>query len=491
MEPHADPVAPVPIELPRVGHAQRARRLARTMALASRRLAPLAGSVLDGDGRERRFAASCRALFEDLGTTYVKFGQFIASAPAVVGEAMAAEFRACLDSGPAVPFAAVRAAVVEAAGGDIGRAYAQIEERPIAAASVAVVHRARLHDGREVAVKVLRPGVERLVAADLSTMEPLARFIASCGFDQGFNIVGLVVGLRAQIAEELDLRNEARTMDRFRALFAALGLDRLVVPHVHHELTSRRVLVMDYVDGVAIDDLSRIDRIGVDPRPLVRDLLRAWVLSALRTGAFHADIHAGNMLVLPDGRLAVLDWGILARLDDATRALVRRLCEVSIGIESAWDELIATYIAVSGHGLAALGLSEEQIARFIRGALEPVLTQPMGEVSMASLLASGDDVVRLATGEAPRRRTLIEKARAMRAAGRAYREDARAGAFEAPVMRASFLASKQLVYLERYGRMYLPHETLLGDEDFLRRALAEPDGPSPDMHEANTQAAGG
>ena len=114
-------------------------------------------------------------------------------------------------------------------------------------------------------------------------------------------MVGLVVGLRAQIAEELDLRNEARTMDTFRALFEALGLDRLVVPQVHHELTGRRVLVMDYIDGVAVDDFARAEAMGVDPRPLVRDLLKAWVLSALRAGAFHADIHAGNMLVYVTG----------------------------------------------------------------------------------------------------------------------------------------------------------------------------------------------
>jgi predicted unusual protein kinase regulating ubiquinone biosynthesis (AarF/ABC1/UbiB family) len=199
------------------------------------------------------------------------------------------------------------------------------------------------------------------------------------------------------------------------------------------------------------------------------------VLSALRAGAFHADIHAGNLLVLRDGRLGMLDWGIVARLDDQTIRLFRGLVEASIGMEEAWHDIAGHYITVQGPALRTLGLSDAQIARFVRATMEPVLTKPLNEVSMASLFMNADDVIRNATGEEPPKRGLRDRLRMMRAAGRAYRESERSGAFTNPVMQTSFLAGKQLVYLERYGRMYMPDESILGDHDFLRRALAESD----------------
>jgi predicted unusual protein kinase regulating ubiquinone biosynthesis (AarF/ABC1/UbiB family) len=252
----------------------------------------------------------------------------------------------------------------------------------------------------------------------------------------------------------------------------------LVVPLVHDELTSRRVLTMEYLDGAPIDDLARTAEFGVDPAPLVRELLRAWVLSALRAGAFHADIHAGNLHVLRDGRLGMLDWGIVAQLDAQTTRLFRGLVEASLGMDSAWDGIAEHYITVQGPALRTLGLTDPQIARFVRATMEPVLTKPLSEVSMASLFMNADDVVRNATGEEPVKRGIGDRLRFMRAAARAYRESERNGAFTNPVMQTSFLAGKQLVYLERYGRMYMPDESILGDHDFLHRALAESQAPA-------------
>jgi hypothetical protein len=197
------------------------------------------------------------------------------------------------------------------------------------------------------------------------------------------------------------------------------------------------------------------------------------VLSALRAGAFHADIHAGNLLVLRDGRLGMLDWGIVAQLDEQTMRLFRGLVEASLGMEEAWDGITEHYLRVQGPSLRVLGLTDEQIVRFVRATMEPVLTKPLNEVSMASLFMNADDVVRNATGEEPIKRGLRGRLRFMRAAARAYQESSRNGAFTNPVMQTSFLAGKQLVYLERYGRMYMPEESILGDHEFLRRALAE------------------
>jgi predicted unusual protein kinase regulating ubiquinone biosynthesis (AarF/ABC1/UbiB family) len=464
-------IAPEPIDLPRPGFARGLRRMARIAALGTRHMPPVVARKLVR--REGNPARAGRLVFQGLGATYVKFGQFVASAPSLVGEKTAQEFRGCLDSGPAVPFDQVRRAVEAEIGRPITDAFTRFDREPMASASIAVVHRAQLRDGTDVAVKVLRPGIEQMVATDLAMLERTARFMAARGIDQAYNLVALVVGLKMQIAEELDLRNEARTMDTFRALFREFGLSLLVVPQVHRDLSGRRVLAMDLLDGTPLDDLPSAQRAGVDPAPLVRELLRAWVLTALRANAFHADIHAGNLLLLRDGRLGMLDWGIIAQLDEDSRLMFRRLCEATTGDEGAWDDIGAMVIKNSGPSLQAMGLTDEQIHRFAREMFEPALTKPLSEVSMASLMMNGDDVVRMATGAAPSRKTWRDRRNLMREAAKAYRAAAAAGTFELPTMRMGFLSMKQLVYLERYGRMYIPEEALLGDPAFVRAALAD------------------
>jgi predicted unusual protein kinase regulating ubiquinone biosynthesis (AarF/ABC1/UbiB family) len=444
-------------------------------ALGVRYFAPVPLGRLSG--RTGNGATAARKLFERQGATFVKFGQFVASAPGIVGESLAEEFRTCLDAGPEVPFRQVRLAVEAELGRPLEDAFATFEEEPLAAASIAVVHAATLPTGEAVAVKVLRPEIERTVATDLAMLEGFVRFLAARGVDQAYNLVGLVVGLRMQIAEELDLRNEARTMDVFRDLYEEFGLKLLVVPRVHHSLTSRRIVTMELLDGAPLDDLAHARALGVDPAPLVRELLQAWVLTGLRIGAFHADIHAGNLLLLRDGRLGMVDWGITAQMEEDSRRVFRGLCEAAVGVEEAWDDVARLMIDVNGPGLYALGLNDGQIRDFVRATFEPVLTQPLRDVSMAELMMNGDDVVRKATGEQPPRRSLRERLRVMQDAGRAYRSAAANGAFENPTSRIGMLSIKQLVYLERYGRMYIPDEALLGDTEFVRRALD--DTPMP------------
>ncbi|MEX1252806.1 MAG: AarF/UbiB family protein [Dehalococcoidia bacterium] len=467
-----------PAPLPSASKVAGTRRLLRVWALGARHMTPaVLGRVAR---RNTNPARAARSVFERLGATYVKFGQFVASAPGIVGESVAEEFRDCLDAGPSVPFKQVRDTIESELERPLEDTFATFSETPLAAASIAVVHSATLQDGTPVAVKVLRPGIEQTVATDLAMMEWFSRFMAARGVDQAYNMVGLMVGLRAQIAEELNLRNEARSMDVFRGLYEQYGLSLLVIPRVHHELTARRVVTMELLDGAPIDDLAHAQSAGIDPTRLVRELLKAWVLTGLRVGAFHADIHAGNLLLLRDGRLGMIDWGIVARMDDDSRRIFRRLCQASLGMEWAWKDIGEMMIETNGVGLRALGLTDDQIHHFARETFEPVLTKPLSEVSMGELLMNGDDVIRKATGEAPPRRSLMDRWRVMRAAGKAYQGAVVAGAFENPTMRMGFLSMKQLVYLERYGRMYIPEESLLGDGDFVSRALEDSAEPAVD-----------
>jgi len=470
---HVEYEPPLPVRLPSPGRGTSARRFLRSAVTVARYTGPEAVRFVAG--RRNGYNPVARALrlaSGDLGATYVKFGQFVGSAPDIVGQSIAAEFRSCLDTGPAIRFADVRRIIEEDLGRPLREIYASFDEQPIAAASIAAVHRARLHTGEDVAVKVLRPGVELTVATDLGVMTLPVRIAAEQGLDRAMDLLGFLVGLREQVAEELDLRNEARSMGAFRTVLSELRLDLLVVPLVHDEFSSRRVLTMEYLDGVPLDALDGIQAMGHDPRPYVKQLMKAWILTADRFRAFHADIHAGNLLMLREGRLGMLDWGIVCRLDAGNHGLVHGILRAAIGEEDAWDTLGDHFMRVQGQSLVdGFGLTEEQARKLLRNLVEPIITQPVGEVSMSALFGTPDDAVFLATGHAPVKRSIADRIRMNRRVARTNRMKIRDGVPEDPTQRAAFLTAKQLVYLERYWKLYLPEEPLLGDHDFIRSVL--------------------
>jgi predicted unusual protein kinase regulating ubiquinone biosynthesis (AarF/ABC1/UbiB family) len=464
---------PVPLELPSPTLRTGGRRLVQSAFAVARHAAPQTFRAVTrrADGYNP-FVRAARLACGDLGATYVKFGQFVGSAPDIVGDAIAGEFRFCMDAGPAIPFDDVRRVIEADLGQPLRDLYRDFAETPLAAASIAAVHRARLHSGEDVAVKVLRPGMEQVVAADIRLISTPVRIAAEQGFDRAMDLLSYLVGLREQVAEELDLRNEARSMVAFRDVLAELRLDLLVVPRVHPELSSRRVLTMEYLRGAPLDAMEDIEAMGLDPRPYVRQLMQAWILTADRFRAFHADIHAGNLLMLPHGKLGMLDWGIVCRLDPVNHSLVHEILRASIGEEEAWDALCGHFLRIQGDSLInGFGLSEEQARRLLRNLIEPIITQPVGEVSMSSLFGSSDDAVFLATGERPVKRSLLEQLRHNRRVARTNRMKIRDGVPEDPTQRTAFLAAKQLVYLERYWKLYMPDEPLLGDHDFIRAVL--------------------
>src|SRR5581483_3987208 len=420
------------------------------------------------------FAAPLRRTFESLGATYVKFGQLVASAPGVFGDAVADEFRSCLDTGPVVPFPAVRAAVEAAIGGPLERSFRRFDEAPIGRASIAVVHRAELADGRAVAVKVLRPGVETIVATDLRLMRPLFDFLSlRIGVSEAGQLVRLLDGFNEQVAEELDLRNEARTMAWFRALLRDLAVDEIVVPAPYPEFSDARVLTMDLLDGVPIDDLDAIAGLGVDPRPLMEAVVRAWILITVREGSFHGDVHAGNLLLLRDGRLGVLDWGIVGRLDAETHRFFRQTLSAALGDRAAWGDVAAQLQRAYGPALREqLGLGEAELAEFVRGVMEPLLTRPFGEASLATLLGAIQGRVDGADGAA--RRSWRTRLRRLREQRRLHAGVFAHGAVGSSFDRGSFLLAKQLMYFERYGKLFMADSSLLADREFLTRLLGEP-----------------
>jgi predicted unusual protein kinase regulating ubiquinone biosynthesis (AarF/ABC1/UbiB family) len=449
------------------------RRSVRIGRIGTRRFAPV---MLRQARYGRRglspaaFARPLRLTVEELGGTFMKFGQLVASSPGLFGDEVADEFRSCLDTGPMVPFAVVKDRVERDLGMDLRDAFTEFDPQPVGRASIAVVHRARLrpglggvpadapdHEGREVAVKVLRPGIEHLVATDLDLMQPFFYLLAKETGDQmAGSTLQLVDGLRQQLGEELDLRNEARALAHFRALGRQMRLPLVVVPEPFPELSGPHVLTMEFLHGIPIDDFAQVAALGYDPAPLVEAVVRAFFITTVRWGAFHGDVHAGNLLLLHDGRIGVIDWGIVGRLDPDTHRFLIRLLEAVMGDESAWPDITEHLTRTYGRTIQeGLGFDDDELTAFLRGLIEPTLTRPFGEVSLAALMEAPQRQAALAQGADLHRRTLrsvLARLRAQRPAAPVGRRVGRAQ----QRLRPGELPARQAAHVLRALRKDVP-----------------------------------
>lgn len=262
-----------------------------------------------------------RRAMEEMGPSFVKLGQVLATRVDLFPPEWIAEFSRLQNAVPAVSFDAIRAEVSEALGAAPESVFLWFDPEPLAAASIAQVHRARLHDGREVVAKVRRPGIRPIIEADLRLLQQMAKMIETKLPDlRRFHPVGVVRQFKASLMRELDLVAECRHAERIAASFD--DDDRIVVPAVHWAYTRERMNVQDFVDGLPIADLAALDAAGVDRKKIARTGAQVVLKMMLEDGFFHADPHPGNVFVLPGERIAVIDFGMVGRLSHARRTEV-------------------------------------------------------------------------------------------------------------------------------------------------------------------------
>jgi len=295
---------------------------------AAPRPAPIPGGPVSPPASDGRNAARFRQMLVDLGPTYVKLGQLLSSRPDILPPAWIAELSLLQDACEPVPIASIRGEIERGLGRPVDELFAWLDPAPAASASIAQVHRARTHDGADVAVKVQRPGVREQFESDLGLLQYVARLLEALVEETGvYTPSDIVEEFDRAIHEELDFANEARNARDMAAASAALPF--VVIPGVHAALSSATVLTLDFVDGFKVTDLA--GREGYDPQRVARNLIEASFRQLFGGGIFHGDPHPGNILVLPGNRIAMLDFGLVGRIGRPMQeALVTLLVAVAL-----------------------------------------------------------------------------------------------------------------------------------------------------------------
>ncbi len=412
---------PLPFEAYRMGST--GWQLTRTAARVATRL-PARGAW------QTKVIREIPQTFADLGPTYVKFGQIIASSPGAFGESMSREFRGLLDSVPPADTAEVHKLFAEELGAEPAELFKHFEERPFASASIAQVHFATLHSGEDVVVKIQRPGIRRRVAADLQILRRFAQVVEFAKLGRRLSAQDVVADFADNLAEELDFRLEAQSMEAWDSGLHGSPLGKNIkVPDVHWEFTTQRVLTMERVHGVRIDDVAAIRKQGFDGTELVKALLFATFEGGLRHGLFHGDLHAGNLLVDASGRIVFLDFGIMGRIDPRTRWLLRELIHALLVKK---DHAAAGKIVVL---LGAVGTvkPEAQAAKDLEAFAQPLTMKTLGDMSYADI---GKQLSKLAD------------------------------IYDVKLPRELVLIGKQFLYVERYMKLLAPKWQMMSDPQF-------------------------
>ena len=378
-----------------------------------------------------------RLFCEDLGPTFIKFGQIVASSSGMFPERYSVEFQKCLDRVRPFAFARVQDILAAELGADKTAELVDIDPEPLASASIAQVHTADLKDGTKVVIKVQRPGIAGRIAADMRIMRAIAVVLTKFSRDAELvNPVGIVEDFAATIKEELDFTLEARNQDRFNEIMAELGHDVIRAPVPHWEMTTRRVLVMERFYGIRVDYAEEILARGIDAEGALVHGLRAWFQCVVFYGFFHGDVHAGNLMLLDNEDLGFLDFGIVGRFDDEQRWLVT---DYMMAFAGGDFKKLAEVIVEMG-GLPEGGIDMDGFVADLKEAYSPLLEMSFGEVNYADMLPTIQRVARRNRMHMPKEFVLI---------------------------------TKQMLYFDRYAKLLAPDLNVFTDPRLLMSFMGD------------------
>jgi aarF domain-containing kinase len=340
-----------------------------------------------GTGRSAKYHTLTRPVLlrmfcEDLGPTFIKFGQIIASSAGMFPDPYVKEFQKVLDRVKPFSFEEVQRTLDEEFGSEKAAHLIDIDPKQLASASIAQVHTAKLRDGTPVVIKVQRPGIIARCMADMRIMRRVAGWVARFKKDADLvNPVGIVDDFTNTLSEELDFRKEAENLDRFNEIMRELGHKNIRAPVPQHEYTTRKVLVMERFSGLRVDRFEEIKAAGIDGEQKLVDGLRAWFQCVVFYGFFHGDVHAGNLMLLDDDTIGFLDFGIVGRFDDDERYLVT---DYMIAFASGnYKRLAEIIVEMAG---APPNLNMDSFVKDLGDTYRPLLSLSFAEVNYADFL---------------------------------------------------------------------------------------------------------
>ena len=388
-----------------------------------------AGRAHDAPTIERRM----RYAAEDLGPTYVKLCQLIASSPGLFPENWATEMAASRDQVAAFPAVDARRIVEEDLAMPLRSVFAEFGDEPIAAASIAQVHPATLLDGSDVVVKVQRPGLHAIVNEDVRALIILAVVLERIPFTRSASPKATAEDFARTISEEIDFRIEADNMEHMRRCAQESEIDDMVIPDVYWDYVGPRTLTMQRVDGIGFDDIQAMRDAGIDTRRLLRMGVQSVVEGVLVHGFFHGDLHAGNMAVLPDGRFVLYDFGIVGRIPEAVRS---RLASYLIASMTLNHEAMVR--ALQSFGTVPKDVDIPKLAKELDALYKPYLEGGINTANLGDLM---DTMIR----------TMVK--------------------YRIRIPRELVLLSKQLLYLEGAAHDLAPDANLLEEQQLIYGSL--------------------
>ncbi len=329
--------------------------------------------------RLRQQAIRLRGRLIKLGPTFIKMGQMLATRADLLPLDYLKELSELQDRVPPFPDAQARAIVEAELGRPIEEIFAELTEPPVASASLAQVYRGRLHSGEAVAVKVQRPLLEEQIRFDLDLLRAIGRFLnRHPNLLPGAEWLGAIDEFDRVIHEEMDYRREAASADEFRRNFR--DWPGIVVPHIFHQFSTSRVIVMEFMTGIKVTELDQLRAAGHSPRRINELIYRAYFKQLLEDGFFHADPHPGNLLVMADGRLAVFDFGMVGRIsNELQRQMIAAFFHLyNRDVKGIVDDLL-------GLGFLAPEADVAAISAIVAEVFERKLNLKLGEVRFRDL----------------------------------------------------------------------------------------------------------